>query len=75
MLKCISPSEGDIVVFYIVIPAHTCPILRNENQNLNRIILCNMYGYNEDAPPISTTGLIFFLAMWYGMHLLVYTPV
>lgn len=31
-----------------------------------------MYGYNIDAPPLSTTmgvGMILFLVLWYGMHL------
>lgn len=28
-----------------------------------------MYGYNEDAPPISTTGLIFFfsIVIWHAL--------
>lgn len=60
------------MLFFIWLPQYTCHILYNENQNLNGIMSCNMYGYNIDAPPISRTmrdGLILILVLWYGIHL------
>lgn len=59
-------KECDIAILFGNPSTPVLYILSNENQNLNEIISCNMYGYNIDAPPISTTmgvGMILFLVL------------